>query len=80
LAQLPHDSPYAAANELCPFARISTNETYNITPAEKPVVTERKRKLVREAIKAIALPMAVANPAKRVIANAIPTLLSILRA
>jgi len=51
--------------------KISTKETYSITPAEKPVARERKRVFVLLAAKAMTLPTPVAMPAKTVSPRAI---------
>ena len=59
------------------FGRISIIDTYTMTPAEKPRLTERKRRLVLFETKAMRLPMPVESPAIRVSKNAI-NILSII--
>ena len=70
VAQLPGRCPSWAVRADWALAKISIMETYTMTPAEKPKLTDKNRRLVRLANRAIKLPMPVLNPAKRVKRNA----------
>jgi len=39
----PATSPCSCMRAAAPLVKTSTKETYSMTPAEKPVATERKR-------------------------------------
>ena len=43
LTQYPVTSPYRSMRASAPLKKISTNDTYSMTPAEKPVAIDRKR-------------------------------------
>lgn len=68
---------YMSSNSSIPFTSISTNDTYSITPAEKPREAERNfgLKFFEKNIKKLHIPVDI--PAKIVKLNANQKLLSI---
>ena len=76
VAQYPWTGPSSSSRDSFAFGNISTNETYIITPAEKPRPAESIFVFVLFAKNARALPTPVARPANIVNPKAIKTCFS----
>ena len=68
--QFPIFSPRSEVRESWAFTKISIMETYTMTPAENPRLTERNFRFVCLVKNAIPLPIPVLRPASRVRRNA----------
>ena len=77
LSHSPGLSPYTPTRDWEACGRISINDTYSITPAEKPSPRERTDKFSRLMTNARSPPTEVAAPAKKLKNNATSTVCSI---